>query len=203
MKKTCALLLLLFVISPHISAKTKTKTDHPFFRHVLLGYPGLSQLPFFISSENYASAFLSLTHWINNQVEFSTYRDHLSPTLKKIVEDQIECKLENFTLSPTLEADAPTLEKFIATGDVVTSRYRRNQLSSVWAEKGLTQLLQLINLSLKESDPSPQQAALLKIACQLTFFKDSHLWGRKLKRIQKKLTKYPQTHSKLTGTILK
>jgi hypothetical protein len=194
------LITLFLLLVPMLTAKTRPA--HPFFEELHHNFPGLNQLTFFISSENHASAFFTLTHWLGSHVDLTAYRSYLPPHLQTTITEMTECNLDHFSWTPIMQSDHSTLHRFLAVGDVMTSRYRHNDLSGTWAEKGWVYLLELIKTGLAEPHASHAQAALLKLAGQMNFFKDARKWQRKQLKIQKKLKKTNPTPSSPEAQIL-
>ncbi len=187
-------LVLLWLLPGSIPA-TNTP-EHPFFGNIQPAYPGFAQLSFQLSAGNTASAFLTISHWLNQTIQFSDFYQHLPENQRRICNDLIEQKPEQFDFQPLLQERPTDLELFIALGQVMTCRYRASSLSGIWAEKAWVLLLARIQAAYQSRKPGYEQAALLQLAQKLSFFRNAPKWAKRSQRSCRKLKKSgagPQT----------
>jgi len=199
-RKTVLILFFLCTLDVLFAAKTAI---HPFFQRILLKHPSLPQLEFQVSAGNNATAFLTLTHWLSRSMPLEEYISLLPEELASISESLIEREDEGFSYASLLAKKPGELELFIALGHILSARYQRSRLSGVWAEKGWTLLYAQIESALAQRKPAPDPAALLHLAQQMHFFRDSRKWNKKCGKILKKLAKTPSIAvSPLASAIL-
>ncbi len=200
MIRTLLAIWLLLGFCPALPSKSSV---HPFFKHIHTSYPTLPHLDFQLSAGHNASAFLILTHGLNQLIPFIEYQVHLPEKLALTTRRLIEQNPDDFSFTPLLAENPGSLDLFISLGCIMTTRYQSSSLSGSWAETGWILLHEQIQKTLKLKDVSHDKAALLHLAQQLRFFKNAPKWQnaviKTMRKLQKKASAPP---SVLTLAIL-